>query len=365
MPASTLKELFLLMRQKQASDLHLTSGVPPVLRIDGHLIQTPFEPLTPDACQRLVYSLMSEQQRSRFEQTNEIDMAFAIEGLGRLRMNVYRQRGRVGAAIRAVPSDFKSFEELGLPPVSFKLMELSNGIILITGESGSGKSTTLASMINYLNQNESMHIVTIEDPIEFVHEHRKSLVNQREVGSDTESFSQALKYILRQDPDVILIGEMRDLETISTALNVAETGHLVLATLHTQDSVQTFNRIIDVFPSGQQEQIRIQLSFVLQAVFSQQLVPMASGAGRALAAEVLMATPAVRHLIREKKLEQIHTMIQTGSQYGMQTMNYALAKLVMDGAISLQDGLTHCTDAQDFRQLVQQNSRQTGRQVPI
>lgn len=348
-----MSELFTLMHEKGASDLHLTCGASPTLRIDGELIPTPFDKLSADVCQNLVFSLMTDTQRQRFEATNEIDLAFGLKGVGRLRMNVYRQRGAVGAAIRAIPTKYKTFEELGLPVVLYEVLKLNKGLVLVTGPTGSGKSTTLASMIDYINEHRTNHIVTIEDPIEYVHHHKKSLVNQREVGTDTESFAQALKYVLRQDPNVILIGEMRDLETISAALTIAETGHLVLATLHTTDAAQAVNRIIDVFPPHQQEQIRVQLSFVLQGIFCQQLVPHASGSGRVLGVEVLIITPAVRNLVREQKVEQIQMTIQTGGKFGMQTMNQSLEQLYRKGLITYQEALTRSLDPEDLKKLLQ------------
>ena len=348
----SMSELFMLMHEKGASDIHITAGAPPILRIDGVLVATQFPKLMPDMTQTLVYSLMSEQQRQRFEATNEIDLAFGIKGIGRLRMNVYRQRGAIGAAIRAIPMSFKTFEEVGLPPVIYDVMKYHKGLVLLTGPTGSGKSTTLASMIDHLNENRRVHIVTIEDPIEYVHSHKQSLVNQREVGCDTENFTAALRHVLRQDPNVILIGEMRDLETISAALTIAETGHLVLATLHTTDCAQTINRIIDVFPPHQQEQIRVQLSFVLNAVFSQQLIPAAKGTGRALASEVLIVTSAIRNLIREQKIEQIQLTIQTGGKFGMQTMNQSLAELYRAQKITYQEAVLRSTDPEDLKRLM-------------
>jgi twitching motility protein PilT len=351
----TMSDLFILMHEKKASDLHLTVGAPPMLRIDGELVPTPYEKLTPEMCQTLIFSLMTDAQRQKFEATNELDFAFGIKGLGRLRMNVYRQRGVIGAAIRSIPNKFMSFEELGLPPVTYDLMKLQKGLILVTGPTGSGKSTTLASMIDYINENMNYHIMTIEDPIEYVHTHKKSIVNQREIGADTESFAQALRHVLRQDPNVILIGEMRDLETISAALNIAETGHLVFATLHTSDAAQTINRIIDVFPPHQQEQIRVQLSFVLQAVYSQQLVSAATGKGRVLACEVLIVTPAVRNLIRERKIEQINTVIQTGAKFGMVTMNQSLVELYRKQKITYQEAINRSPDPEDLKKLLQKS----------
>src|SRR3989339_1390025 len=349
----TMSELFIMMHEKTASDIHLTAGAPPMLRIDGDLVATPFEKLTPEMCQTLVFSLMTDAQRQRFEATNELDFAFGIKGMGRLRMNVYRQRGVLGAAIRSIPSKYKTFDELNLPPVVYEIMKLTKGLLLITGPTGSGKSTTLTSMIDYLNEHRNYHIVTVEDPIEYVHTHKKSLVNQREVGSDTETFGAALRHILRQDPNVILVGELRDLETINAALNIAETGHLVFATLHTTDAAQTINRIIDVFPPHQQQQIRVQLSFVLQAVFAQQLVCAASGTGRVLACEVLVVTSAVRNLIREQKVEQILMTMQTGGKYGMVTMNQALSELYRRQKITYQEAITRSLDPEDLKKLLQ------------
>ncbi len=356
----TMSELFIMMHEKTASDIHLTAGSPPMLRIDGELVPTPFEKLSPEMCQTLVFSLMTDAQRQRFEATNELDFAFGIKGMGRLRMNAYRQRGVIGSAIRSIPGKYRTFEELNLPPVVYELMKLTKGLILVTGSTGSGKSTTLASMIDYLNDNRNYHIITIEDPIEYVHTHKKSIVNQREVGSDTETFGTALRHVLRQDPNVILVGEMRDLETISAALNIAETGHLVFATLHTSDAAQTINRIIDVFPPHQQEQIRVQLSFVLQAVFAQQLLGAASGTGRVLACEVMLATSAVKNLIREQKVEQINTVIQTGGKYGMVTMNQALVDLYKKQKITYQEAVTRSADPEDLKKLLQKTLSITG-----
>ncbi|HAH05498.1 MAG TPA: type IV pili twitching motility protein PilT [Elusimicrobia bacterium] len=349
----SMSELFMMMHERGASDLHLTAGAPPTLRVDGELVPTPFERLTGETTQQLIFSLMTDEQRQRYEAHNELDMAFGLKGIGRLRMNVFRQRGAVGASIRAIPQSFMTFEELGLPAVIYEVMKIQKGLVLVTGPTGSGKSTTLACMIDYLNERENLHIVTVEDPIEYVHQHKKSLVNQREIGNDTESYTQALRHVLRQDPDVILIGEMRDLETISAALTIAETGHLVFATLHTTDTAQTINRIIDVFPPHQQEQIRVQLSFVLQAVFCQVLVPHQSGAGRCLASEVLMVTAAIRNLVREQKVEQILMTIQTGGKFGMQTLNQSLADLYRKQRISYQEALLRSSDPEDLKRLIQ------------
>lgn len=355
----SLNELFLLMHQRGASDLHLAAGAPPILRIDGELTPTPFEKLTPETIQQLAFSLLSEQQKQRFEATNELDLALGIKGVGRLRVNLFRQRGAIGAAIRSIPNEFKTFEQLGLPKVVENLVNIPKGLILVTGPTGSGKSTTLASIIDYINENHTLHIVTVEDPIEYVHSHKKSIINQREVGQDTESFPIALKYVLRQDPDVILIGELRDLDTISSALTIAETGHLVFGTLHTNDCAQSINRLIDVFPPHQINQVRTQLSFVLQAVISQQLLANASGNGRALACELLIVTSAIRNLIREQKVEQIQLSIQTGGKVGMQTMNQSLSKLIGDKKITLQEAFLHSSDAEDLRRLIPRNAAQS------
>jgi len=347
-----MQDLLLMLMEKKASDLHITAGLPPMLRIDGEVKPTQFEKLTSDACQRLIYSLLTDSQKEKFEATNELDLSFGIKGVGRVRMNVFRQRGSVGAALRAIPQKIMSFEELNLPPVVFELMKINKGLVLVTGPTGSGKSTTLASMINYLNEQRTGHIVTVEDPIEYVHLHKQSIVNQREVGSDTNSFVSALKYVLRQDPDIILVGEMRDLETISAALTIAETGHLVFETLHTSDAASAVNRIIDVFPPHQQPQIRSQLSLTLQAIFAQQLLPHASGSGRVLACEVLVVTPAIRNLVRDMKIEQIYLTMQTGGKFGMQTMNQSLYELYTHKKIPYQTALEASTDQDDLKRLL-------------
>jgi len=351
----SMGELFLLMHERGASDLHLTVGSPPVLRIDGVLIPTPFERLTAETSQALIFSLLTDNQRQKFEATNELDLAFGLKGIGRLRMNIYRQKGAVGAAVRSIPSNFRTFEEIGLPNVIYELLKVPKGLVLVVGPTGSGKSTTLASMIDYINERRSSHIVTVEDPIEYVHTHKKCLVNQREVGQDTETFTAALRHVLRQDPNVILIGELRDLDTISAALTIAETGHLVFATLHTTDCAQTINRIIDVFPQHQIEQVRVQLSFVLQAVICQQLLPHASGTGRVLSAEVLVVTSAIRNLIREQKVEQIQLAIQTGGKFGMQTMNQSLAELYRQQRATFPEVMSHSLDPEDLRRLLQKS----------
>ncbi|MDR1124303.1 MAG: type IV pilus twitching motility protein PilT [Elusimicrobiota bacterium] len=352
-----LDELFQIMKDKGASDLHLTSGVPPILRVNGNLYATPYEALTPDRSQALIYSIMTDEQKQRFETNNELDFAFSMKGLGRIRVNVFRQRGSVGVAIRAIPFEFKTFKQLGLPPAVDGIVQLNKGLVLVTGPTGSGKSTTLASIINYLNENYGYHIITVEDPIEFVHDHKRSIVNQREVGQDTKDFASALRYVLRQDPDVVLIGEMRDLETTQQALNAAETGHLVFGTLHTSDAIQTINRIIDMFPPNQQEQTRAQLSFVMEAVISQQLLHTADGKGRILVPEVLLATPAVRSIIRDKKAEQLYSVMQTNRQIGMMTMNQSLGDLYLAKKITYQDAVFHSGDISDLKSYIEQRAK--------
>ncbi len=353
----TLDVLFQLMKSKSASDLHLTVGVPPILRIDGKLFQTPYDALTSERIQNLIYAVMSEDQKERFESTNELDFAITLKTFGRMRVNLYRQRGNIGVAIRSIPFEFKTFRQLGLPAAVDSLVHMTKGLVLVTGPTGSGKSTTLASIINFINEHYGYHIMTVEDPIEFIHDHKRSIVNQREVGQDTKDFATALRYVLRQDPDVILIGEMRDLETTQQALNAAETGHLVFGTLHTSDAMQTINRILDMFPPNQQEQARTQLSFVLEGVISQQLLQSADGKGRILAPEVLLATPAVRALIRDKKIEQlVHTM-QTSQQQGMKTMNQSLGDLYLANKITYQEAVFHSGDVNDLKAYLEQRMK--------
>ncbi len=349
----TIEDLLFLMHEKKASDLHLTAGLPPMLRIDGQLVPTTYEKLTPELCQKLVYSVLTDKQKEKFETLNELDLSFGIKDIGRIRMNVFRQRGAVAAVLRAIPTTPPTFEELGLPKIVTELVDLPKGLVLVTGPTGCGKTTTLASMINFINEHRNAHIITIEDPIEYVFHHKNCIINQREVGTDTESFSTALKYVLREDPDIILIGEMRDLETISSALTIAETGHLVFATLHTNDAVSSINRIIDVFPPHQQQQVRVQLSFVLQAVISQQLLLKSTGKGRVLATEVLVSTPAIRNLIREGKPEQIFTHIQTGAKYGMHTMNQSLAELYARRLITFEEAIGASLDPEELKKLIQ------------
>ncbi|MBC7326478.1 MAG: type IV pilus twitching motility protein PilT [Moorella sp. (in: Bacteria)] len=317
-----------------ASDVHLSVGLPPVFRVHGELqVQRQWEPVDSEMIASLVRPMVGERWEV-FQERGEIDLAYSLPGVSRFRVNVFQQRGSVGAAIRLIPRDIPNLETLGLPPVVAELAERQHGLILVTGPTGSGKSTTLAAMVDKINRERSCHIITLEDPIEYLHQHRRSIVNQREVGSDTLSFASALRAALRQDPDVILVGEMRDLETIATAITAAETGHLVLATLHTSSAIQSVDRIIDVFPPHQQGQVRIQLADTLEGVITQQLLPRADRKGRVAAVEVLIATPAVKNLIREGKTHQIVSSMQTGGRYGMQTMEMALRQLVTRGVIA-------------------------------
>jgi twitching motility protein PilT len=337
---ANLYELLQTMTEKGASDLHLTTGSPPQIRVNGHLTPLDQPVLTAADTKQLVYSVLTDAQKHRFEEENELDFSFGLKGLSRFRGNIFVQRGAVAAAVRTIPFKISTFEELGLPPIFQDLVKKPRGLILVTGPTGSGKSTTLASMIDRINSERHDHIVTIEDPIEFLHPRKKSVVNQREVTSDTKTFKAALKYILRQDPDVVLIGEMRDLETIEAALTISETGHLTFATLHTNSCAQTINRVIDVFPPHQQSQVRAQLSFVLEGVVSQQLITKTGGQGRALALEVMIPNAAIRNLIREDKVHQIYSAMQTGQgKFGMQTMNQSLYELYTKRQISYEDAI--------------------------
>jgi twitching motility protein PilT len=344
--------LLRLMIEKGSSDLHITAGAPPMLRIDGVMIPTEYEKLRPEMTQQLIYSILTDEQKEKFEKDNELDLSFGVEGVGRVRMNVFQQRGAVASVMRNIPTNIRSFEDLKMPKVVQDIVKLPKGLVLVTGPTGSGKSTTLAAMLDWINANQQHHIITIEDPIEYVHAHKSCVVNQREVGTDTHSFTSALKYALRQDPDVILIGEMRDLETINAALTIAETGHLVFATLHTVDAIQTINRIIDVFPSAQQQQVRTQISFTLQAVISQQLIPKAQSSGRVVAMEILIPTPAVRNLIREEKIHQIYSSMQTGTEFGMQTMNQALFELYHKQLVSYNEIFSRTLDPKELLRMV-------------
>jgi twitching motility protein PilT len=340
----TLRDLLEQMVAKKASDLHLTAGVPPEYRIDGAITPAETEPLTPEMTAQLAYSMLSDEQRKKFETTKELDLSFGIKGLSRFRCNIFLQRGCISAAIRQIPFEIRPFDTLGLPPAVKEFCNRQKGLILVTGPTGSGKSTTLAAMIDYINAQRKAHIVTIEDPIEYVHHHKRCIVNQREVGADTVSFATALKYVLRQDPDVILVGEMRDLETIETALTIADTAHLVLATLHTNSSYEAVSRIVDVFPPEQQRQVHSQLAFSLIGVMTQQLIPKSYGPGRAMCVEVLVCTPAIKAVIREGKTHQIYSLMQAGQKHGNQTMNQALFQAVQDRSLSPESALEHCTD---------------------
>ncbi len=350
----TIEDLLRALAANKGSDLHITAGSPPRIRINGALRPLNLPMLTPEASQEVIYSILKPDQIARFEREKELDTAFGLSGVGRFRVNVFYQRSAVGATLRTIPYEIASFEQLGLPETIFKqLCSLPKGLILVTGATGSGKSTTLAAMVDYINRNDDGHIVTIEDPIEFLHRNKRCLVNQREVGPDTSSFAQALKHVLRQDPDTVLIGEMRDMETVQLGLELSETGHLTLASLHTSDAVQTINRIIDIFPHGQQAQIRTQLSFVLEGIISQQLLKLSSGQGRCVALEVLIATHAIRANIRDDKIHQIYSSIQTGGQMGMVTMNTSLVELVMQGKITSEAALAATTRVDELAELLE------------
>jgi twitching motility protein PilT len=352
MTTLSVRALLEEMIDRGASDLHLTAGDRPKLRVDGDLANANVDHvLTPKDTLQLTYSILTETQKKRFEQEDELDFSFGIQNLARFRGNAYRQRGCVAMAIRLIPFNIMNFEQLGLPPILRKLSERPRGLVLVTGPTGSGKSTTLAAMVDHINKNRKGHIITIEEPIEFIHRHQNCMINQREVGSDTQSFANALKYALRQDPDVLLVGEMRDLETIAMTLTAAETGHLALATLHTNSAAESINRIIDVFPSHQQSQVRAQLSFVLEGVVTQTLLPKARGRGRAVACEVLVATPAIRSVIREAKVQQIYGLMQAGKKHGMQTLNDALYQLYLNGEVKLEECLKRSSDPNELLRL--------------
>jgi twitching motility protein PilT len=346
-------ELLEIVLERGASDLHLTAGAPPTIRVHGDLIRLVDYPiLSPRALQGMIYAILPQKMRERLEQELELDMSYALPGKARFRVNVYYQRDSLGAAFRLIPYEIKSVESLGLPSIVADLARYPRGFVVVTGPTGSGKSTSLAGMVDIVNRERSAHIMTVEDPIEFLHKHQQCIVNQREVGADTHSFAQALKHVLRQDPDVILVGEMRDLETISTAITAAETGHLVFATLHTQDAPQTIDRIIDVFPPHQQQQVRVQLATTLQGVVTQQLLQAVDGRSRAVACEVLICTPAVRNLIREGKVHQIYSIMQAGGRFGMQTMDQALANLVKEGKVTQQLAYERSHDPEELNRLI-------------
>jgi len=351
---NTLPELLQKTLQAGASDLHLTTTVPAQIRVDGKLRPVDDHILTPSDTKRLAYSVMTDSQKHQFEEKWEIDFSFGIKDLCRFRANVFNQRGSVGAVFRVIPFEIKGFKALNLPPVVEQLCEKPRGLILVTGPTGSGKSTTLAAMIDKINTDRHEHILTIEDPIEFLHSNKNCIVNQREVNSDTHSFSDALRVALREDPDVVLIGEMRDLETVESALRIAETGHLTLATLHTNSAATTINRIVDIFPSNQQPQIRAQLSMVLEGILCQSLIPRANGTGRCMAMEIMIPTMAIRNLIREDKIHQIYSSMQTGQdKYGMQTFNQSLSQLVLSKQITMQDAMSKSSNTDELQDLIQ------------
>lgn len=354
----TLPDLLRKMTDAGGSDLHLTTNSPPQVRVHGHLSALPgYRPLTPAETKQLAYSVLTDAQKHRFEENLELDFSFGLKGMSRFRANLFNQKGAVGAVFRAIPYEIRSFDALGLPPVVSDMCKKPRGLVLVTGPTGSGKSTTLAAMIDKINIDRHDHILTIEDPIEFLHNHKNCIVNQREVNADTHGFGQALRTALRQDPDVVLIGEMRDLETIEMALRIAETGHLTFATLHTNSAYSTINRIIDVFPAGQQAQVRTQLSLVLEGIMCQSLLPKSSGDGRAMALEILIPNAAIRNLIREDKIHQIYSMMQTGQdKFGMQTFNQALASLYHKRAITLETAMARSSNADELKELIDRGS---------
>ncbi len=350
---ANLHQLLKAMVEKGASDLHITTASPPQLRIDGKLVPLKTPPLTPVETKQLCYSILTDAQKHKFEEESELDLSFGVKGLSRFRANVFMQRGAVAGAFRTIPFKLLTFQDLGLPPIVAELAKKPRGLVLVTGPTGSGKSTTLASIIDKINTDRHEHIITIEDPIEYLHPHKNCVVNQREVGADTQSFKKALKYILRQDPDVVLVGEMRDLETIEAALVISETGHLAFATLHTNSAVQTINRILDVFPPYQQPQVRAQLSFVLEGVLTQNLLPRAGGPGRALIIEVMVPNPAIRNLIREDKIHQVYSQMQVGqTKFGMQTFNQSLALAFARRLITLEEAMGRSSDPEELKNLL-------------
>src|SRR5213596_3865014 len=350
----SLSDLLKRMLEMNGSDLHITTNSPPQVRVHGHLVPLQLPPLNAAETKQIVYSVLTDNQKHRFEENLELDFSFGVKGLSRFRANIFNQRGAVGAVFRAIPYEIKSFEELGLPVIVKDLCNKPRGLVLVTGPTGSGKSTTLAAVIDKINKERHEHILTIEDPIEFLHNHKNCIVNQREVNADTRGFANALRTALRQDPDVVLVGEMRDLETIESALRIAETGHLTFATLHTNSAVSTINRIIDVFPSMQQAQVRAQLSLTLEGILCQSLLPKADGRGRAMAMEILVPNSAIRNLIREDKVHQIYSMMQTGQDvHGMQTFNQSLASLFHKRMISRETAMQRTSNANELRDLIE------------
>ncbi len=351
--AVTLSDLLKKLLELNGSDLHITTNSPPQVRVHGHLQPLDMPPLGPADTKQLAYSVMTDAQKHRFEEDFELDFSFGLKGLARFRANIFNQRGAVAAVFRVIPFEIKSFSQLNLPPVVSKLCDRPRGLILVTGPTGSGKSTTLAAMLDKINSERHEHIITIEDPIEFVHPHKNCLVNQREIHQDTKSFSGALRAALREDPDVVLIGEMRDLETIESALRIAETGHLTFGTLHTNSASSTINRVIDVFPAHQQPQIRAQLSLVLEGVLCQALLPKAGGMGRAMAMEILVPNPAIRNLIREDKIHQIYSSMQSGQdKYGMQTFNQSLMALYLQKAITIETAMLRSSNPDELQEMI-------------
>ena len=360
-----MHQLLKTLVENNGSDLHITTGSPPQIRIDGKMTPLKMAPLQPAETKQICYSILTDAQKRKFEEESELDLSFGVKGLSRFRGNIFMQRGALAGVFRVIPYKILSFDELGLPPVVRELSRKPRGLILVTGPTGSGKSTTLASIIDAINAERHDHIITIEDPIEYLHPHKKCVANQREVGADTQSFKKALKYILRQDPDVVLLGELRDLETIEAALTIAETGHLCFATLHTNSCVQTINRIVDVFPTHQQQQVRTQLSFVLEGVMSQTLIPKAQGRGRALALEVMVPNMAIRALIRDDKIHQIYSQMQMGQdKYGMQTMNQCLFHLYHKKLITMDDALSRSSDTDELKQMIANPQAVLRRQIP-
>jgi len=356
----TLHDLLKRLIEMEGTDLHITTGQHPVVRIHGALVPlSDFPKLTPVDTKRLCYSILTDSQKKRLEENLELDFSFGVKDVGRFRANVYFQRGSVAGAFRLIPFEIRGFEELGLPPIVQTLCNKPRGLVLVTGPTGSGKSTTLAAMIDKINRERPVHIVTIEDPIEYIHHHKRAIVNQREVHNDTHSFANALRAVLRQDPDVVLVGEMRDLETIETAIRIAETGHLTFATLHTNSAAETIHRIVDVFPQHQQPQVRAQLALILQGIICQALLPRADGRGRVLACEVLIPNKAIRHLIREDKIHQIYGVMQTGQiQHGMQTFNQSLAQLYLSRKITLETALSVSHDPDELMDLINRRGGQ-------
>ncbi|MDQ3282966.1 MAG: type IV pilus twitching motility protein PilT [Acidobacteriota bacterium] len=363
--AVTLHQLLKTMVERGGSDLHVTTNSPPQIRIDGKLVPLDMPPLSAPETKQLAYSVLTDAQKHRFEESLELDLSFGIKGLARFRANIFNQRGATAAVYRQIPYEILGFKELGLPPVVEEICNKPRGLVLVTGPTGSGKSTTLAAMIDKINRERHEHIITIEDPVEFLHQHKSCIVNQRELHADTHSFASSLKSALRQDPDVVLIGEMRDLETIESALRIAETGHLTFGTLHTNSAAQTINRIVDVFPSHQQPQIRAQLSFVLEGILCQSLLPKANGKGRAMAMEILVPNAAIRNLIREDKVHQIYSMMQTGqAKYGMQTFNQSLATLYFKKAITLQTALSRSSNPDELQEMISRGAGQLPQAAP-